>query len=53
MSGENYLPVPLSKVAFLVAILDLHLDAHYNWYKCDTLTGPNLGYSVTGQGGSS
>ena len=29
---------------------DLDLDARYNY--CDTLTGPNLGYIVSGQGGS-
>ena len=32
-------------------LLDLHPDVHYD-YKCNMLTRPNLGYSVSGQGGA-
>ena len=34
----------LKLAAKSAACLDLDLDAHYNWCKCDTLTGPTLGY---------
>ena len=30
----------------------LDLDAHYNWCKRDTRTGPSLGYSVSRKGAS-